>query len=96
MLRTHTRILLAGLLLLLILFLTACAKDIPLYVPPAERAVAPSDRPWVSGQFLALAYHDVEDEDPDQRVARRRVAKLHVCGFLRDRETDLGDEFAGF
>ncbi|KGD92180.1 outer membrane N-deacetylase [Achromobacter sp. RTa] len=76
MLRTHTRILLAGLLLLLILVLTACAKDIPVYTPPSERAVAPVDRPWVSGQFLALAYHDVEDEDPDQGFLSVRTDRL--------------------
>jgi len=76
MLRTHTRILLAGLLLLLFLFLTACAKDIPVYTPPAQRPLAPVDRPWTPGQFLALAYHDVEDEDPDQGFLSVRTDRL--------------------
>ncbi|MCW0211649.1 MAG: poly-beta-1,6-N-acetyl-D-glucosamine N-deacetylase PgaB [Achromobacter sp.] len=76
MLKTHTRVLLAGLLLLVILLLTACAKDIPVYTPPAERTVAPVDKPWVSGQFLALAYHDVEDEDPDQGFLSVRTDRL--------------------
>jgi biofilm PGA synthesis lipoprotein PgaB len=76
MLRTHTRILLAGLLLLLFLFLTACAKDIPVYTPPAQRPLAPVDRPWTPGQFLALAYHDVEDQDPDQGFLSVRTDRL--------------------
>ncbi|CAB3708816.1 poly-beta-1,6-N-acetyl-D-glucosamine N-deacetylase PgaB [Achromobacter denitrificans] len=85
MLRTHTRVLLAGLLLLVILVLTACAKDIPVYTPPSERAVAPVDQPWVSGQFLALAYHDVEDEDPDQGFLSVRTDRLvEQLAWLRE------------
>ena len=45
-------------------------QDIPVYIAPAERPVAPVDQPWVQGHFLTLAYHDVEDEDPDQGFQR--------------------------
>lgn len=76
MLKTHTRLILAGLLLLAILALTACAKDIPVYVPPEQRPVAPAEQPWVPGNFLALAYHDVEDEDPDQGFLSVRTDRL--------------------
>lgn len=76
MLKTHTRLILAGLLLLAILALTACAKDIPVYVPPQQRPVAPAEQPWVPGNFLALAYHDVEDEDPDQGFLSVRTDRL--------------------
>ncbi|MFD4841023.1 poly-beta-1,6-N-acetyl-D-glucosamine N-deacetylase PgaB [Achromobacter sp. NPDC058515] len=76
MLKFHTRILLAGLLLLVFLLLTACAKDIPVYTPPAERPVAAAEQPWVNGQFLALAYHDVEDDDPDQGFLSVRTDRL--------------------
>lgn len=76
MLKLHTRLLLAGILFLMVLALTACAKDIPVYTPPAERPVAAADRPWVNGQFLALAYHDVEDDDPDQAFLSVRTDRL--------------------
>ena len=66
----------AGLLLLATLLLGACAKDIPVYVAPAERPVAPVDQPWVQGHFLTLAYHDVEDEDPDQGFLSVRTDRL--------------------
>lgn len=64
LLKLPTRLLLAALLLLAILALTACAKDIPVYTPPSERPVAAAEKPWAPGNFLALAYHDVEDDDP--------------------------------
>lgn len=76
MLKLPVRLILAGLLLFLILILTACAKDIPVYTPPADRPVAAVDRPWVNGQFLALAYHDVEDDDPDQAFLSVRTDRL--------------------
>ncbi len=76
MLKLPVRLILAGLLLLLMLILTACAKDIPVYTPPADRPVAAVDRPWVNGQFLALAYHDVEDDDPDQAFLSVRTDRL--------------------
>ena len=76
MLKTHTRLILAGLLLLAILALTACAKDIPVYTPPGERPLAAAEQPWVQGQFLALAYHDVEDDDPDQAFLSVRTDRL--------------------
>ena len=66
----------AGLLLLATLLLGACAKDIPVHIAPAERPVAPVDQPWVQGHFLTLAYHDVEDEDPDQGFLSVRTDRL--------------------
>lgn len=47
LLKLPTRLLLAALLLLAILALTACAKDIPVYTPPSERPVAAAEQPWV-------------------------------------------------
>ncbi|NMK47552.1 poly-beta-1,6-N-acetyl-D-glucosamine N-deacetylase PgaB [Achromobacter sp. Bel] len=75
-LNTPTRLILAALLLLVILALTACAKDIPVYTPPAERPVAAAEQPWKPDQFLALAYHDVEDDDPDQGFLSVRTDRL--------------------
>jgi biofilm PGA synthesis lipoprotein PgaB len=50
---------------LVALLLSGCAsKDIPVFTPPAERAVENVDKPWPNG-LLTLAYHDVEDSNPD-------------------------------
>lgn len=76
LLKLPTRIFLAALLLGLILVLTACAKDIPVYTPPSARPVAAAEQPWQPGHFLALAYHDVEDEEPDQGFLSVRTDRL--------------------
>ncbi len=56
---------LAGLLCSMLL-LSSCAKDIPAFVPPEQRSTHNSQQAWPANKFLALAYHDVEDSDPDQ------------------------------
>ncbi len=55
-----------AILLCALLFLGGCAKDIPAFVPPSERSMHNSQYPWKENTFLSLAYHDVEDTDPDQ------------------------------
>ncbi|CAM5218649.1 Biofilm PGA synthesis lipoprotein PgaB OS=Castellaniella defragrans OX=75697 GN=HNR28_002558 PE=4 SV=1 [Castellaniella defragrans] len=78
----RTRLLLAccGLALL-----AACAKDIPTFVPPAERPVARADQPWPENHLLTLAYHDVEDSQPDQRfLAVRTDLLVSQWEWLRD------------
>ncbi|MBO9356965.1 poly-beta-1,6-N-acetyl-D-glucosamine N-deacetylase PgaB [Bordetella petrii] len=47
--------------------LAACAHDAPVFVPPAERPVSRATQPWPANQFVVVAYHDIEDDDPDQR-----------------------------
>ncbi len=49
-----------------LVLLGGCAKDIPAFVAPAERSTHNFQQPWIKNTFLALAYHDVEDSDPDQ------------------------------
>ncbi len=56
--------------------LAGCARDIPAFTPPAQRPVASVDRPWPANRVLALAYHDVEDDDPDQRFLAVRTDQL--------------------
>jgi biofilm PGA synthesis lipoprotein PgaB len=53
-------------LLCALLLLGGCAKDIPAFVPPSERSMHNFQQPWQENTFLSLAYHDVEDTDPDQ------------------------------
>ncbi|MFJ1299187.1 poly-beta-1,6-N-acetyl-D-glucosamine N-deacetylase PgaB [Pseudomonadota bacterium AL_CKDN230030165-1A_HGKHYDSX7] len=56
--------------------LSACAKDVPVFVPPAERQRGHADEPWPKNQFVVLGYHDVEDDDPDQRFLSVRTDRL--------------------
>jgi biofilm PGA synthesis lipoprotein PgaB len=60
----------------LLTLLAGCARDIPAFTPPDERPVASVDRPWPANHVLALAYHDVEDSDPDQRFLAVRTDQL--------------------
>ena len=53
-------------LLCSMLMLSSCAKDIPPFVPPEQRSMHNFQMDWPKNRFLALAYHDVEDQDPDQ------------------------------
>ncbi|WP_345796155.1 poly-beta-1,6-N-acetyl-D-glucosamine N-deacetylase PgaB [Castellaniella sp. MT123] len=67
------------------ILLAGCARDIPTFAPPAERPVARIDQPWPHNALLALAYHDIEDKDPDQRfVAVRTDLFIAQMGWLRD------------
>ncbi|MBC7203916.1 MAG: poly-beta-1,6-N-acetyl-D-glucosamine N-deacetylase PgaB [Pusillimonas sp.] len=36
------------------------------YTPPAQRVRAVTEAPWPKNHFLVLAYHDVEETNPDQ------------------------------
>ncbi|OWT65658.1 poly-beta-1,6-N-acetyl-D-glucosamine N-deacetylase PgaB [Candidimonas nitroreducens] len=65
--------------------LAGCARDIPAFVPPAERPVSRTDQAWPHNRILALAYHDVEDSDPDQRYLAVRTDLLAAqLKWLRD------------
>jgi len=73
------------LLLCTALLLAGCAKDIPAFTPPAQRPVPAVERPWPENRFLALAYHDVEDEDPDQAYLSVRTDHLvEQLAWLRE------------
>lgn len=65
--------------------LLAFPKDIPVFKPPALRAVDSVDKPWVDGSFLTLAYHDVEDESPSQAFLSVRTDHLvEQLAWLRE------------
>ncbi len=63
-------------LLCAVLALAGCAKDIPLYTPPDQRPKAQAEGTWPKNEFLTLAYHDVEDEGPDQTFLSVRTDRL--------------------
>ena len=56
--------------------LAGCAKDIPRYVPPELRTVAPQDKAWPHNHYLALAYHAVQDDMADQTFLAVRTDQL--------------------
>ncbi|MGP1614254.1 MAG: poly-beta-1,6-N-acetyl-D-glucosamine N-deacetylase PgaB, partial [Pollutimonas bauzanensis] len=66
---------LAGLLCSLFL-LNGCAKDIPAFVPPEQRPSHNFNEPWPKNKYLALAYHDIEDSDPDQAFVSVKTEHL--------------------
>lgn len=76
MLALHRLILMCVVTLVQALALTACANDDLVFVPPLERPLQNSDRTWLPNQVLALAYHDVEDTDPDQTFISVRTGHL--------------------
>lgn len=78
----HLRLILISVCLIL---LSSCAHDIPTFVPPAERSAAHVDQPWPHNGLLALAYHDIEDSDPNQLfVAVRTDLFVAQMQWLRD------------
>lgn len=63
-------------LLCAVMLLTGCAKDIPMFVAPDDRPAHNFKQPWPDNKFLVLAYHDVEDSDPDQTFVSVRTDRL--------------------
>lgn len=61
-----------------------CAEK-PTFVPPAQRALPQSERPWQKNTFVVIAYHDVEDDSADQRYLSVRSSALNEqFVWLRD------------
>jgi len=91
-----------ALLAALLLPTQAHSGKAPPYLPPSQRPLAEVDRPWVSGQFLSLAYHDVEDDGADQRFLSVRtdhlieqLAWLHANGYTAVSIDQILDARAG-
>ncbi|NLY27181.1 MAG: polysaccharide deacetylase family protein [Alcaligenaceae bacterium] len=48
--------------------------------PPAQRPVPPGEQPWPENHVLILAYHEVQDSDPDQTFMS--VSTEHLIGHF--------------
>ena len=73
------------LLVLGVLLAAACAQQPAPFTPPAERPTLASEAPWPKNHFLGIAYHDVEDNDPDQAVVAVRTERLiEQLAWLRE------------
>lgn len=72
-------------LLLGVLILSACAQKAPEFVPPAQRPLPDNEAPWPKNHVLGIAYHDVEDRDPDQAVVAVRTERMiEQLAWLRE------------
>ena len=68
-----------------LLAMAGCAGQRPAFVPPEQRPMEKSEQPWPRNHYLVLAYHDVEDEDPDQSFVSVRTDHLvEQFSWLRD------------
>ena len=72
-------------LLLGALLISACAQQAPAFTPPSERPVPANETPWPKNHVLGIAYHDVEDRDPDQAVVAVRTERMiEQLAWLRE------------
>ncbi|MHC8316817.1 poly-beta-1,6-N-acetyl-D-glucosamine N-deacetylase PgaB [Pseudomonas sp. LB3P31] len=72
-------------LLLGALFISACAQQAPAFTSPAQRPVEANEAPWPKNHVLGIAYHDVEDRDPDQAVVAVRTERMiEQLAWLRE------------
>lgn len=55
------------LLWIISLLLASCSAHKPaVYVPPEQRRISPQELAWQENELIVIAYHDVEDHNPDQ------------------------------
>lgn len=72
-------------LMFAVVLVAACAKDRPVFVPPAERPLPATEKPWPRNHVAVLAYHDVEDRDADQAYLSVRTDHLiEQLAWLRE------------
>lgn len=73
------------LLLCSVMLISGCASTPVPFTPPEQRPVERSEQPWPRNHYLVLAYHDVEDQDPDQTYLSVRTDHLvEQFSWLRD------------
>lgn len=72
-------------LLLGALLLSACSQPAADFVAPAQRPLPNNEAPWPKNHVLGIAYHDIEDRNPDQRVVAVRTDRmLQQLAWLRE------------
>lgn len=64
------------LMLVSIIMLTACiSQSRTSFIPPQDRESLLAEQPWYNG-FVAISWHNVEDEAADQRFMSVRTSAL--------------------
>ncbi|MFT6430504.1 MAG: biofilm PGA synthesis lipoprotein PgaB [Halopseudomonas sp.] len=72
-------------LLLTLLLGSACAQQPLPFTPPQDRPETGREAPWPENHVLALAYHDVQDADPDNTfLSVRTLNLLDQLAWLRE------------
>ncbi len=72
-------------LLLTLLFSAACAQQHVPFTAPADRPETGREADWPKNHVLALAYHDVQDVDPDNAfLSVRTLNLLDQLAWLRE------------
>lgn len=72
-------------LLLGALVLNACSQPAADFLAPAQRPLPNTEAPWPKNHVLGIAYHDIEDRDPDQRVVAVRTERMiEQLAWLRE------------
>ena len=72
-------------LLLGALVLSACSQPAADFLAPAQRPLPNTEAPWPKNHVLGIAYHDIEDRDPDQRVVAVRTERMiEQLAWLRE------------
>ena len=72
-------------LLCTVLLMAGCASQRVPFAPPDGRPLNKSEQAWPSNRYLVLAYHDVEDQDPDQSFLSVRTD--HLVEQFSDRKS---------
>src|SRR3546814_17509418 len=52
------------------------AAATPRFLPPAARPVEEAAQPWLKNRLMAIAWHDVSDDAPDQEHVAVRTSRL--------------------
>src|SRR3546814_14162086 len=61
------------------------AAATPRFLPPAARPVEEAAQPWLKNRLVAIAWHDVSDDAPDQEhVAVRTSRLIEQLSWLRE------------
>src|SRR3546814_20801764 len=66
------------------------AAATPRFLPPAARPVEEAAQPWLKNRLVAIAWHDVSDDAPDQEYVAVRTSRL--IEQLRSEERRVGKE----
>ena len=65
------------LMLVSIIMLTACiSQSRTSFIPPQDRESLLAEQPWPHNGFVAISWHNVEDEAADQRFMSVRTSAL--------------------
>ena len=79
-------------MLVSIFMLSAClSQQKNEFTPPQQRESLQAEQPWPRNGFVAISWHNVEDEAADQRFFRAAVRERAGAFLLRFRKSPSAD-----